>query len=230
MSRKRFKKAQKSGLETYCNTVSRNCLINRKKHPSPTSRRLKTAILRVLEPSDPVLASHFGRHFELSDSFSKHSGELGQEERPRLLRECAFVRGPSLRVYAGQRLQAAKRAPQRREPPLGLRAAPARGRTGITRAAIPGGPDGGLGQQPHAVGLRQGPGQPLQVPQVLLQVRTVPLLEAPLQPCQQLPRPLRRAYLLYQLFTPLVHRARLPIGYRQRRPRCCFLRRGMPEA
>src|SRR5215203_216847 len=49
----------------------RNCLINRKKRPSPTSRRLKTAILRVLEPSDPLLASHFGRHFELSDSFWK---------------------------------------------------------------------------------------------------------------------------------------------------------------
>jgi hypothetical protein len=51
---------------------------------------------------------------------------------------------------------------ERRDPPLGLRAGPARGGTGIARAANPGGPDGGLGQQPHGVGLRKGPGQPLQ--------------------------------------------------------------------
>src|SRR5215212_7505553 len=80
--------------------------------------------------------------------------------------ERAFVRWRALRVYAGERVQAAKRAPECREPPLGLRAGPARGRTGIARAASPGGPDGGLDQQPYRVGLRQGLGQPLQVPQV----------------------------------------------------------------
>src|SRR5215217_6203331 len=127
----------------------------------------------------------------------------------------------TLRVPPSERVVAAKRAPERRESPLGLRAGPARGGTSITRAASPGGPDGFLGQQPHGVGLRQRSGQPLQVPQVLLQVRTIPLLEAPLQPRQQVPRPLRRAYLIHQLLAPLVHRARLPIAYRHRRPRCC---------
>jgi hypothetical protein len=106
-----------------------------------------------------------------------------------------------LGVPAGERVHAAKRAPQRREDPLGLRARPARGGIGIARAASPSGPDGGLGQKPHGVGLRQGFGQPLQPPQVLLQARTVPLFEEPLQPRQQIPRPLRSAYLL-QLVRP----------------------------
>src|SRR5215217_6869461 len=110
----------------------------------------------------------------------------------------------TLRVPPSERVVAAKRAPERRESPLGLRAGPARGGTGITRAAIPGGPDGFLGQQPHGVGLRQRSGQPPQVP---LQVRTVPLLEAPLQPRQQVPRPLRDAYLFDQLIAMFVHRA-----------------------
>jgi hypothetical protein len=44
------------------------------------------------------------------------------------------------------------------------------------------------------------------VTQVLLQVRTVPLLEAPLQPSQQVPRPLRDAYLFGQLLALLFHR------------------------
>src|SRR5215203_74295 len=118
----------------------------------------------------------------------------------------------ALRVYASERILAGEDPPERRDPPLGLRAGPARGGTCITRAAIPGGPDGGLDQQPHGVGLRQGSGQPLQPPQVLLQVRTVPLLEAPLQPRQQVPPPLRCAYLLLQLLPPLVHRARSPSG------------------
>jgi hypothetical protein len=57
--------------------------------------------------------------------------------------------GDALRVDAGECLQAAKRTPQRRESPLGLRAGSARGRTGIARAASPSGPDGTLDQQPH---------------------------------------------------------------------------------
>jgi hypothetical protein len=131
----------------------------------------------------------------------------------------------ALRLHASKRILALENPPERREPPLGLRAAPARGGSSIARAASPGGPDGVLGQQPHGVGLRQGPGQPLQSPQVLLQLRTVPLLEAPLQPCQQVRRPLGRAYLLHQLLPPLVHCARLPIGYGHRRPRCSGERR-----
>ena len=112
----------------------------------------------------------------------------------------------ALRVPASERILAGEDPPERRDPPRGLRAGPARGGTGITRAASPGGPDGFLAQQPHGVGLRQGAGQPLQVPQVLLQVRTVPLLQAPLQPRQQVLRPLRDAYLFDQLLTPLFHR------------------------
>jgi hypothetical protein len=88
---------------------------------------------------------------------------------------------------------------------LGLRAGPARGGTSIARAASPGKPDGGLGRQPHGVGLRQGPSQSLQPPQVLLQVRTVPLLEAPLLPRQQVPRPLCDPYLFDQLLASLFH-------------------------
>jgi hypothetical protein len=50
---------------------------------------------------------------------STHSGEEGQEEGPRHSESPPSFRG-SLRVHARERLQAAKRAPERREPPLGL--------------------------------------------------------------------------------------------------------------
>jgi hypothetical protein len=63
----------------------------------------------------------------------------------------------ALRVLASKRIFAVEDPPEPRDPPLGLRAAPARGGTGIARAASPGGPDGFLGQQPHGVASGRDP-------------------------------------------------------------------------
>src|SRR5215216_1024508 len=112
----------------------------------------------------------------------------------------------ALRVYASERILAVEDPPKRRDSPLDLRAGPARHRAGLARAARPGGFGGVLQHQPHDVTLGQGPRQPIQLPQVVLQIRAISILQAPLQPCQELPRPLRHAYLFDQPLVPLFHR------------------------
>src|SRR5688572_23514457 len=93
----------------------------------------------------------------------------------------------TLRVHASERILAGEEPPERRDPPLGLRAGPAHSGTSITRAACPGDPSRFLHQQPHDVALGQGPRQPVQLRQVVLQIRAVFILQAPLQPRQEVP-------------------------------------------
>src|SRR5215217_3540570 len=112
----------------------------------------------------------------------------------------------ALRVHASERILAVEDPPKRRDPPLGLRAGPARDRAGLTRAARPGVRGGVLHYQPYDVTLGHGPRQPIQLPQVVFQIRVVSILQAPLQPCQELARPLRHAYLFDQPLAPLFHR------------------------
>src|SRR5215217_3936115 len=112
----------------------------------------------------------------------------------------------ALRVHASERILAAEDPPKRRDSPLALRAGPACHRAGLTRAARPSVPGGVLHQQPHYVALGQGPCQPIQLPQVILQIPAVSILQAPLQPCQELLRPLSNAYLFDQPLAPLFHR------------------------
>src|SRR5215217_361870 len=111
----------------------------------------------------------------------------------------------AVRVHASERILAVEVPPKRRAPPLGLRAGPARNRAGLARAARLGVRGGVLHQQPHDVALGQRPRQPIHLPQVVLQIRVVPILQAPLQPRQELPRPLRHAYLFDQPLAPLFH-------------------------
>src|SRR5215212_6595108 len=118
-----------------------------------------------------------------------------------------------LLVHAGERIFAAEDSPERRDPPLGLRAGPARNLSGLARVAhpgIPGVPGGVLHYQPHGVALGQRCRQAVQSSQVLLQIRAVFALQAPLQASQEVPSALRRAYLLHQLLSPLFHRVSLP--------------------
>src|SRR5215217_6422709 len=112
----------------------------------------------------------------------------------------------ALRVHASERILAVEDPPKRRDPPLGLRAGPARDRAGLARAACPGVSGSVLHQQPHGVALGQGPRQPIHLPQVVLQIRAISILQVPLQPRQELPCPLRLAYLFDQPLAPLFHR------------------------
>src|SRR5215216_6523846 len=85
-----------------------------------------------------------------------------------------------LLVHAGEFIFALNDSPERRDPSLGLRAGPARDLSGLFRTALPGVGGSVLHQLPHGVALGQGCRQPVQSPQVLLQIRVVFTLQAPL--------------------------------------------------